>query len=510
MSNSSTPAPSQLPSYISGAIPNAKDKRAPWYKNTAPTYAGIFLWFVFWSGAVNSATAGGGLAQGLGVALVGLVVAALICHFLFYLVPGLLGMKTGLPLYIVGTSTFGAAGGFIMPGFLMGVLQFGWLGVNAFFSAQLLAMVIPVSPKILMVIWAILAAFVGLKGIQYVAKVATYLPLIPLVTLLILFAKTAGGLGSFDPKAMADVHNEVAQTGFWSAACPPAMSAIGVLAFVITYVVGFFATAGAAGVDFGTNSRDCKDVSKGGLFGIALAIILTAGLSTCIVAGVYGSKDLKDKAVAAAKASAEKAVKNVEQNASATDEQKEAAAVDAAHGALYDTTGLMKIILGDKLAGILMFLLALAAFPPACFSSFIAANSFKTTLPQVNPFISVGIGTAVSIVLAVTGLAGDAIGVFVIIGASFGPICGAMLVDYLLNGKKWSGPRAGFNPAGWIAWAAGFVVGISTNPKIGAPQEITAPVAAFIVGAVLYAICFKLGLKSAIIPVSGKLAEATK
>jgi cytosine permease len=441
-----------------------------------------------------------------------LVVAALICHFLFYLVPGLLGMKTGLPLYIVGTSTFGAKGGFIMPGFLMGVLQFGWLGVNAFFSAQLLAMIIPVPAKILMVVWAILAAFVGLKGIQYVAKVATYLPLIPLVTLLILFFKTAGGLGSFDPKAMADIHTEVAQTGFMTAAPSPAMSVIAVLAFVITYVVGFFATAGAAGVDFGTNSRDAKDVKNGGLFGIALAIIITAGLSMCIVAGVYGSKDLKEKAVASAKATVEKAVKDAEQKGGSamTDEQKESVAVSATHGVLYDATGLMKVILGDKLSGILMFLLALAAFPPACFSSFIAANSFKTTLPKVNPFVSVGIGTAVSAILAVTGLAGDAIGVFVIIGASFGPICGAMLMDYVLNGKKWSGPRAGFNPAGWIAWALGFVVGISTNPAIGAPQEITAPVAAFIVGAVVYSLCFKMGLKSAVVPVSGALAETTK
>jgi cytosine permease len=505
----------QLPSYISSATPNPKDKRAPWFKNTAPTYAGIFLWFVFWSGAVNSATTGGGLAQGLGVALLGLIVSALICHFLFYLVPGLLGMKTGLPLYIVGTSTFGAKGGFLMPGFLMGVLQFGWLGVNAFFSAQLLAMVIPVPANILMVVWAILAAFVGLKGIQHVARVATYLPLIPLVTLLILFFKTAGGLGSFDPKAMADIHSEVAQTGIMTAAPSPAMSLIGVLAFMITYVVGFFATAGAAGVDFGLNSRDARDVSKGGLFGIALAIILTAGLSACIVAGVYGSKDLSAKAKANATAIVVKSVADADAAAAKagktlTDEQKESLAVNTTHGALYDATGLMKVILGDKLAGILMFLLALAAFPPACFSSFIAANSFKTTLPQINPFISVGIGTAVSIVLAVTGLAGDAIGVFKIIGASFGPICGAMLVDYLLNGKKWSGPRAGFNPAGWIAWAVGFVVGISTHPKIGAPDELTAPVAAFVVGAVAYAICFKIGLKSAIVPAPGALAEATK
>ena len=32
--------------------------------------------------------------------------------------------------------------------------------------------------------------------------------------------------------------------------------------------------------------------------------------------------------------------------------------------------------------------LTLAAFPGACFSSFIAANSFKTVMPKVNPFLS--------------------------------------------------------------------------------------------------------------------------
>ena len=74
-------------------------------------------------------------------------------------------------------------------------------------------------------------------------------------------------------------------------------------------------------------------------------------------------------------------------------------------------------------------------------------------MPKVNPWLSVGIGTLVSIVLAVTGLTGKVVEVFVVIGASFGPVCGAMMADYLLSGGKWSGPRAGFNPAGWISWA---------------------------------------------------------
>jgi cytosine permease len=162
---------------------------------------------------------------------------------------------------------------------------------------------------------------------------------------------------------------------------------------------------------------------------------------------------------------------------------------------------------------VVMIGLTLAAFPGACFSSFIAANSFKTTMPKVNPFISVGIGAVVSIILAVTGVAGNLAGIFGLIGASFGPICGAMMVDYLLSDGKWTGPRAGFNPAGWIAWAAGFVVGILPNDMVPASVRVNipcAPVAAFIVGTVVYFLCSKMGLRSPVVPLPGPLAEATK
>jgi cytosine permease len=474
MNDQDKPSAGQLPSYITSATPNPPDKRAPWYKNTAPTYAGIFLWFVFWQGATTTQAGflGGTLAQGLAVALLGLVLSAVICHFLFYLVPGLFGLKTGLPLYIVGTSTFGAQGGFIMPGFLMGVLQFGWLGVNLYFSSVAISAMIPIDAKIIMVIWGVLAAFVGLKGIQYVAKIATYLPFIPLLTLIWLFAKTAGSVGSFDPGKLVDAHRALAPTA------PAPLAAGGVIAAILTYVVGFFATAGAAGVDFGTNSRNKSDVTMGGLVGVALATVVTAGLSMLVVAGVYGSADLSAKAIAAGT------------------EQK---------SFILDSFNLIPTVLGKDTANWVMFLLALAAFPPACFSSFIAANSFKTTLPQVNPFISVGIGAAVSIILGVTGYAGKVIPVFVIIGASFGPICGAMMVDYLLSGGNWTGPRAGFNPAGWISWALGFVVGILPNLGVNVPA---APVLAFIVGAVVYFLCAKMGCQSQVVPLPAKAAAA--
>jgi cytosine permease len=477
MNNPENQSASQLPSYITSAAPNPMDNRAPWYKNTAPTYAGIFLWFVFWDqvpvGGNSLEHPGGTLAAGLGIALFGLVLAALICHALFYLVPGLLGMRTGLPLYIVGTSTFGAQGGFIMPGFLMGVLQFGWLAVNAFASAVLLNKAFPAIPQwLIATIWAILAAFVGLKGIQYVAKVASLVPLLPLGILLIMLVKSMSGLGNFDPDQMIVTQQALAPKG------AEALDAFSVIAVILTIVVGFFATAGAAGVDFGLNNRDEKDVQNGGLAGIALAIIITAGISLVAVAGIYG--------IAAERGFAPKAA---------------------------NLTSLMVVVIRKEWADLFMILLALAAFPPACFSSFIAANSFKTTLPKVNPFLSVGIGTLFSILLAVTGWAGQVVSVFVIIGASFGPICGAMLVDYLLAGCKWTGPRAGFNPAGWIAWALGFIVGIlpnlhAWNPAI--PTIPAAPVAAFLVGAIVYSICARAGLQSGIVPLPEPLAQTTK
>jgi cytosine permease len=440
----------QLPSYITSATPNPPDKRAPWYKTTAQTYAGIFLWFVFWD-----SMSGNGLSTGgLGATLMGVVIGALICHFLFFIIPGNLGVSTGLPLYVVGASTFGAAGSLIMPGFLMGALQFGWLGVNAFGSGHALAdgfhapnLFIPIA-----IVWTVLAAVVGLKGIQYVARVATFLPIIPLVVLIMGLAMFGGSAGNYKP---------VEGTG----------SGMGAMLGMIAAIVGFFATAGAAGVDICTSNRNKKDVSMGGIVGIVIAIIFTAGISVIAVAGARAS------------------------------------------GVIGPEVTTMTAALGKKLSpgmfAAVMIGLTLASFPGACFSSFIAANSFKTVMPKVNPFVSVGIGSVVSILLAVTGIAGQLPSVFGLIGASFGPIVGAIVVDYVLSGFKWAGPRAGFNPAGWIAWAVGFAVGVLPNPLLPANLQVAipcAPVAAFVVGAVVYFICAKMGLQSQAIPMPGKAA----
>ena len=101
---------------------------------------------------------------------------------------------------------------------------------------------------------------------------------------------------------------------------------------------------------------------------------------------------------------------------------------------------------------------------------------------------------------AVTGVAANLIGFFTIVGASFGPICGAMTADYLLAGKRWAGPRKGVSIAGYGAWAIGFLVGIIPFlPVSPALKELVQPAVlySYVAGLVVYVVLAKMGLEPA-------------
>src|ERR1700722_9576375 len=193
-----------LPDYLSKAVPNPKGNRAPWYANTAPTYAGIFLWIAFYQQMAGSTIAHTGVL----LCLAALVLAGLLCYAFYYRVPAMLGMQTGLPLYVVGSSTFGTKGGYIMPGLLMGLLQVGWFAVATFFSTDFILKGLGMKSEPMTVpfivtglLWGLGMAFVGAKGIQYVAKVSLLLNAIPLLMLLYVLSQTAGGAGQYQVPA---------------------------------------------------------------------------------------------------------------------------------------------------------------------------------------------------------------------------------------------------------------------------------------------------------------------
>ena len=437
-----------LPAYISQTKPNPVSNRAPWYTNTAPTYAGVFLWIVFYQtmaqGTIDRAS--------LGACIAALAAAGLICYALFYYVPGMLGMKTGYPLYVIGSSTFGTLGGYPLPGLFMGLLQVGWFAVGTFTSTRFILMGLgmdatPGSPTfwIVAALWTYLMGTIGILGIQYVARASLFLNAIPLLMILVVFFRVQGGISQ---------HPVPTQTDTW-----------GAVATILQTVIGFFATAGAAGVDFGMNSRNGKDVRMGGLVGIAGAILIAGGLPLLSVAG-----------------------------ARALNPAITSYSYDAVIGSM-----------GGTMASSMFLLFALASIVPACFCAFIAGNSFATMLPGVSRSLSTLVGVTIALVLAGTGVAADLPGVFGLVGASFGPICGAMVADYLLSGGKWAGPREGINWAGYGAWAIGFVVGIS--PALGLKLGVEPlALASFVVGFVVYAALAKAGLEPKI--VTEKLAMA--
>src|SRR5271170_8068119 len=121
-----------VPEYVSRSVPVPVTGRVPWYKSTFPSYFGIFLFVGYYLKLAGPTLS----YASVSVCLWGLLVAGLLCFALYYYVPAMLGMQTGRSLYVVGSSTFGTAGGYLAPGILMGVLQIGWVAVIAAISAD--------------------------------------------------------------------------------------------------------------------------------------------------------------------------------------------------------------------------------------------------------------------------------------------------------------------------------------------------------------------------------------
>jgi cytosine permease len=429
-----------IPNYIRLTRPIPSVQRVPWYKSTFPTYAGIFLWVGFY---LNLAGATIGEAS-IGVCMAALFVAGLLCFGLYYYVPAMLGMQTGRPLYVIGTSTFGTRGGYLIPGLLMGFLQVGWVSAIASVATDFIMKGLHLSSRIafsvIVSLWIYSLAWVAIRGIQHVARVAKFLNWVPLVMIVIVFWVNRVGID----------HYTVARSDPW-----------GGFLNTVTIVIGFFATAGAAGADFGMNNRNGRDIVLAGTFGIVGAVFIAGGLPILSVAGCLG------------------------RHATNT----------------YSYSGAIGSV--GTLAPIMFFLFAAASLVPTCFSTFIASNSFTTMFPRIPRGISTLVAVTVSALLAISGLANNLVGFFSIVGASFGPICGAMCADYVLAGRRWSGPREGINWAGYIAWGGGFLVGIADHipglPPTWVNADRPAPLISFVVGFLLYFALSKTRLQSPIV-----------
>ncbi|MDH7599918.1 MAG: cytosine permease [Sedimentisphaerales bacterium] len=457
-----------IPNYLRSARPNPPDKRAPWYKNTAPSYAGIFLSVAF-MGGMAGAIAYGNMWAGF----VGLLVGSLFC-FLLYYVPGILGQQTGMPLYVVGASTFGTHGGILLPGLVMGVLQIGWHAVMTFAGASFLAQALGLPSSgatfwVICLVWGLSLAFVGAVGVQLLGRLSSILPIFPLIMVALAAIANAKGLGGF--KA-AIGKQEVTGLGI-------SLAGIGAFA-ALQAVAGFFATAGAAGADFGCNSRDQRDVVLGGLFGVTIAPIVIGLLAMLAMAGAVGL----NPSIAA----------NV---------GKQTFFVESIMG------------IGGALAKVAAWGFVLASICPTGFCALLFANAFSTMFPRLPRMPLALVAGLIGSIGAATGVANNLVIFFLIIGASFGPVIGAMTAQYIRDGG-WKGPRKGVNWAGYLAWAAGLLVGMldmfpSLADQFGMPGLRTigfsyglSTLMSYLTGFAVYLILAGLGLEGEVVALPAK------
>ena len=134
-------------------------------------------------------------------------------------------------------------------------------------------------------------------------------------------------------------------------------------------------------------------------------------------------------------------------------------------------------------------------------------------LPSVPRGISTFLGVTISAMLVLTGVADNLVGFFSIVGASFGPICGAIAADYLIEGRQWSGPRRGINWAGYCAWAIGFIAGtldhIPGVPDRWIKLDNPAVLISFGAGFLVYLFLAHLGFQPSLLAPGTELAETT-
>ncbi len=423
---------------LQAALSSLPLERGGGHWNLSPHYVGLFLWVVFIDPLARWTLAIGGL----GPSILGAAVAGLLCAGLLFYVPAMWGMRTGRPMIVVASSTFGARGATWVPFGLMALAQVVWCAVATYYATELtlrglatgrlldprhldpvaLGGLTPQSPLFLItsLFWSYAAALVGYYLVGVIAALMKVFPIFMALSLVLATLLTLGGVTVDRPLVIeAAVGGSVAFDGLRA------------FALMIQLVFGFFATAGAASADWGALARDPREVRRVGWVGVALVSWVTATLSLLTVAGAWGRL-----ASSSARASL------------------------AAEGAL-SFRWAVEVGIGGRLGCVIMLVFGLASLAPTCYAAHGFGHRFATLWPRLSGLSWLLIGTALAWALIATGMVARLDVVFSLAGAAFAPVVGAMAADYVRHGGVWPGPRAGINPAGMGAWLAGLTIGLA-------------------------------------------------
>jgi cytosine permease len=473
-----------LPPSLRTALKSPPLERSGWQSTIAPNYIGLFLWVVFFDQLARRTLSTGGL----GWSVAGAAVAGLLCYRLLYLAPALYGFRSGRPLEVLGSSTFGARGSVWFTDVLIGAALVVWFAVGVYYaidwtfqgfvSCRLLdpRYIRPTrlggvrleSPVFLVtaLFWSFATSLTGHYLMRIIAALMKVFPVIPALLLGTAVVLTFQGLPEFRPLTIDP-----------ATSAPVRVAGPRALLLMIQLIFGFFATAGVMGADWGAAVRAPRDVKLGGLVGVAFASWVVATLALLTVAGALGRLPAAPGLTSAA------GIGN------------------------FSVRVALILGIGGNLASLMYLLFGLSSLAPPCFSAHIFGHRFAAAWPRISRIRWTLLGTLAAYPLIITGLGLHLEGIFTVLGAAMAPVAGAVSADYLANRGEWPGPRPGVNLAGLVAWIVGLAVGLV--PILAdawglkalssfQPAAVFAYLAAFLV----FTLLARMGLQPPVVPIT--------
>jgi cytosine permease len=449
-----------------------------WQWGIAPHYIGLFLWIAYTDGlAVRTLPVGG-----LPATVLGAMVAGGLCFLLLYYAPAMLGLRSGRSLIDVAAPAFGERGATWLPGVLIGVVQVIWFAVALSYAIDFTFRGLVVlrlldgrhlqfwtvgtftvrSPLFLITaaVWSVATALIGVWAVRLISALMNVYPVFPALALAGAMLWALPGLSNYQPPGIDLITAEVVSNGEVQA-----------FAMTIQLIVGFFATAGVAAVDWGAASRDARDVRVGGLVGVAFAAFLLATIALVTVAGAQGrrpSPALDREREAEARLTQARSMRRglnpiVERARRDLDQaRRELRTLGVAD---YSLGAVLQHGVGGPAGGAMLLIFGLGSMAPAVYAGFVLGQRFAAAWPILPRPTWTLIGCLASLPLIAFKEPSKWWTWYGPIGAAMAPLAGILAADFVRSRGRWLGPRPGVVLAGPVAWLVGFAVGLL--PQIG-------------------------------------------
>lgn len=493
--------PAKLPSYVEAALARPIAERQTWTYGIATNYIAIFLWVAFFDQLARSTLNVGGLLP----TVLGAAAGGVLAYLLLFLAPARFGLANRQPFEIVATSTFGVRGAKWLAHGLMAAVQVAVLAIavsyavdftfRGLISARLLdafhlqpIIVGGVAlPSLLFLftslVWCVAASLVGAGFSRWIAAIMLVFPIFPALLLGGATLWAIIGIAGGAPPVVPALVTPQARTDTFLV--------------MVQFVFAFFAVAGAQSVDWGASSRDARDVTIGGLVGVAMAAPIIAALVLVTIAG------------AQARAGAPPAPPVVDAQLRPGQIPAPEAPINrdapVSEPRLATFGSVLQLGIGGSIGGMMLMVFGLGSLAPAVYAAYIFGRRLHELSPVWRRVYWTLVGSALAFVLIALGITSHLDRTFSLLGAAFAPVVGALTSEYVRAAGRWPGPRRGYNPAGIVAWLLGFAVGLI--PVIGQALESPtlsrvqpAAVLAFVTGFLVNSLVARAGLEPAAIP----------